>query len=262
MSVYNKVKNGRDLNGFPLSVKKDGETFRKGNTTAYLNVAQPPEHRFTERGEFVATAVLNAEERKIAGKKSFCVHISVHTSILDAAYSASVFNSDRAANVAALKGVEQWEWSCGPIPTFDFDAIDTPDHVAYRNGIRAKHRAIFTARRIAKAKRASATAARVAARDAERTSKALAKRLAKEEQVAALFAAAPEQQLLSGRGHAIARQMWGAEVFMQVGRKFGKAVVDICIEHLTVGEFATRFGIESRADINRIAQHRGPFNRA
>tara|TARA_B110000902_G_C14095008_1_gene508413 strand:+ start:138 stop:860 length:723 start_codon:yes stop_codon:yes gene_type:complete len=234
----NKNINGKDLNGFALSLRKDGQTYRKGDTTAYLNVGQPPEHRFTERGEFVATAILNPEERRAAGKKSPCIHISVHTNILDAAYSASVFNADRSANVESLNGVEQWEWDCGPIPAFDYAAIDTAEHAAYRNGIRSKHRAIFKAKKVAKK-------ARLAAKEA------------------ALYAADPRNQLVTSRtGNAHMRQIFGAEVFMQLGRKYKKTLVERAMEFLTINEFCSRFGLDSKVDINRIAAHRGPFKRA
>ena len=265
----NKIKNGRDLNGFQLSTRADGVTFRKGNTTAYHGVGMPDvRHIELHGGGYTFAIDITPAEAAIIGRHpSAFWQPGNYETILDAAYAHKVFNMNREANIKSLVGLATFEWDCGIIPEHAYpDAIDTAEHVAYRDGKRAsqhkKYLAISKAKSRAKAKRNAATAARVAARDAERLAKALAKALAKEAQVAALFAAAPEQQLLSGRGHAIARQLFGAEVFIQVGRKFTKAVVDTAIKYLTVGEFATRFGIESRADINRLAQHRGPFNRA
>lgn len=242
----NKIKNGRDLNGFELSTRKDGVTFRKGNTTAYHGVGMPDIRRIELHGGGYTFAIdITPAEAAIIGRHpSAFWQPGNYETILDAAYARKVFNMNREANIKSLVGLATFEWDCGIIPEHAYpDAIDTAEHADYRAGKRASQHKKYLAK------------------EAARLAKARVRQLAKDAKEAALFAAAPEQQLLSGRGHAIARQMWGAEVFMQVGRKFTKAVVDTAIKYLTVGEFAIRFGIESRADINRIAQHRGPFNR-
>ena len=63
-------------------------------------------------------------------------------------------------------------------------------------------------------------------------------------------------------GRSAMASKYGSQVFMQLGRKYGREIVNIDIDSLTIHEFETRYGLESIVDIRRIEAHRGPFNRA
>ena len=62
-------------------------------------------------------------------------------------------------------------------------------------------------------------------------------------------------------GRSAMASKYGSQVFMQLGRKYGRETVNIDIDSLTIHEFETRYGLESIVDIRRIEAHRGPFNR-
>ena len=62
-------------------------------------------------------------------------------------------------------------------------------------------------------------------------------------------------------GRSAMSSKYGSQVFMQLGRKYGRETVNIDIDSLTIHEFETRYGLESIVDIRRIEAHRGPFNR-
>ena len=99
-------------------------------------MADPARH--AEYGEFAALVRMDARMQKLAskGKGTVCWHLSGHPTILEAAYAASVFHADLDNNLRALKGAKSLIWDCGPIPAFEFAAIDTPEHEAYRAGLR------------------------------------------------------------------------------------------------------------------------------
>ena len=71
-----------------------------------------------------------------------------------------------------------------------------------------------------------------------------------------------DDRLINSKGGRSAMLIkFGAQVFIQLGRKYGRDTVKNDIECLTVHEFATRYAIESKVDINRLEMHRGPFPR-
>ena len=227
MKNLNKNINGKDLNGFALSLRKDGQTYRKGDTTAYSNVGVD-----IATGQFLALVTMDDRRRKLSGKKKeACLHLSIHATILEAAYAASVFHADLDNNLRALRGKPNRTYDCGPIPAFEYAAIDTDAHIAYRSGLRAKLDA-----RMAMKKSPSKTAAK--------------------------FAEAESVMVDSRDGRQALLKKYGSEVFTQLTRKYGQDSVNAAINSLTVHEFEGLYGLTSIVDIRRLEMHRGPFNRA
>ena len=228
-SRINTIRNGKDLNGFKLSLQKDGVTFRKGETTAYDNVGQPPLSDLRPGHEYTALCSTTPEEREIAGKGelAFCIHLSTHATIEEAAYAAWIFNQDREANLIALKDIGHNCYDCGPIPAI-ISAIDTEEHNAYRAGMRAK--------RIASVNR------RAAIKAGKTPSKAAIK-----------FSEEDNRMIDTKGGRTIMSRKYGSKVFINLGWKYGNHTVIRDIQNLTITEFETRYGIQSKADIPKVA---------
>ena len=212
----NSIKNGNDLNGFKLSLASDGESFRKGDSTAYIGVGQADPARHSQYGEYAALIQLDSREQKLAGKgaTSVCWHLSGHSTILEAAYAVSVFNADRDNNLESLNGVASLAWKgYGIVPAFAYAAIDTEDHIAYRDGLRAAalHRA------------AAKAASKKAAQEADHT------------------------MVNTKAGRAKITRLYCAEPFRALGRIYGNATVGNDLKHLTVNEFINRYDIQSKA---------------
>ena len=164
----NKNINGNDLNGFALSLRKDGKTYRKGDATAYSNVGVD-----VATGQFLALVTMDDRMRELSGKKNeVCIHLSLHATILEAAYAASVFHADLDNNLRALKGKPNRTYNCGPIPAFTYAAIDTPEHMKYRAGLRDQQ-----------SNRAASKAASKDAKDAAKAATAKAAYKAKQERI-------------------------------------------------------------------------------
>ena len=214
MSKLNKVKNGKDLNGFKLSLASDGKSFRKGDSTAYIGVGQADPARHSQYGEYAALIQLDSREQKLAGKSATVWHLSGHDTILEAAYAVSVFNADRDNNLKSLNGVASLAWKgYGIIPEFDYAAIDTDDHIEYRDGLRA------------------AALHKVAVKAA----------------VKAAEIAADHTMVDTKKGRATITRLYGPEPFLALGKFYGRTTVLRDLQNLTVNEFVNRYDIRSKA---------------
>ena len=101
MSKKNTIKNGCDLNGFPLALRKNGKP-RKNRATAYRDVAW---HYPTD--QFVAVIHMDDRMRELSGRgKEATIHLGIYPSILEAAFCASKFHEDLDNNLRSIKGVQ------------------------------------------------------------------------------------------------------------------------------------------------------------
>tara|TARA_R110000744_G_scaffold374088_1_gene486661 strand:- start:417 stop:749 length:333 start_codon:yes stop_codon:yes gene_type:complete len=108
MSKQNSIKNGCDLNGFPLALRKNGKSLRKGRATAYRDVAMD-----VPTGMFVALVHMDDRMRVLAGKgKEASIHLGIYPTILDAAYVASKFHEDLDNNLRSINGVQLHTYDC------------------------------------------------------------------------------------------------------------------------------------------------------
>lgn len=195
MSKLNKVVNDKDLNGFEISMR---------GTTAYAGVRFGRTGYQHDHEVYVAVIGLSDEEQQIAGKSTFMWHLSKHDSLLDAAYAVKVFNEDRESNIASLFGAKTGDWDCGPIPEFEYEAFDTPEHKARRVAMK--------------------------------TRKGLS--------VKKLVEIITDDRLIDTKGsRTTMSRRYGSDVFLKLGRKFGNKVVNNDIHTLTINEFELRYGL-------------------
>jgi len=195
MKNVNKVVNDKDLNGLDISMQ---------GTTAYAGVRFGMTGWQHDHEVFTAFIGLSDEEQKIAGKSTFCWHLSKHDNLLDAAYAVKKFNEDRENNIASLFGSKTGEWDCGIIPEFEYEAIDTPEHKARR--ITMKNRKGLSVKKIVEI--------------------------------------ITDDRLIDTKGsRTTMSRRYGSDVFLKLGRKFGNKVVNNDIHTLTINEFELRYGL-------------------
>lgn len=195
MSKVNKIVNDKDMNGFEISMR---------GTTAYAGVRFGHTGYQHDHEVYVAVVGLSDEEQKIASKSTFMWHLSKHDNLLDAAYAVMKFNEDRESNVASLFGAKTGDWDCGPIPEFEYDAIDTPEHKSRRLAMKNR--------------------------------KGVSKKK--------LVEIVTDDRLIDAKGsRTTMSRKYGSDVFLKLGRKFGNKVVNRDIATLTINEFQLRYGL-------------------